>query len=165
MTSTLKVDNIAHSGGTTGMTIDSSGRILMPNVVAWFVGKNATQTASGNEETVTWPLVTFNQGSGFNVSGGNANKFVAPVHGIYTTSATLFSTDDNASNDVYLKKNSSNVIRIRNAEVSGYETYSLTWVGELDANDTLHLEIVTSGRSVYGDGNNYWSTWCGHLIG
>ena len=39
MTRTSKVDNIAHSGGTTGMTIDSSGRILMPNVVAWFVGK------------------------------------------------------------------------------------------------------------------------------
>ena len=163
--STLKVQEIQHTGGTTGLTIDSSGRVLKPNVVAWFVGKSSSQTASGTYETVTWPVVTLNQGSGFNASGGSANKFVAPVHGIYTTSATIFSTDDSNSNDVVLVKNSSAVIRIRNAEVSGYETYSLTWVGELDASDTLELQIVTSGRSVYGDSNNYWTTWCGHLIG
>lgn len=30
MTSTLKVDNIAHSGGTTGMTIGSSGVVDLP---------------------------------------------------------------------------------------------------------------------------------------
>ena len=30
MASTLKVQNIAHTGGTTALTVDSSGRILQP---------------------------------------------------------------------------------------------------------------------------------------
>ena len=32
MASTLKVNTIAHSGGTNAMTIDSTGRILLPQL-------------------------------------------------------------------------------------------------------------------------------------
>ena len=52
MASTLKVNTIQHTGGTTGLTIDSSGRVLQPNVVAWFVNKTSTQTASADNELI-----------------------------------------------------------------------------------------------------------------
>ena len=161
----LEVDTIKNTSGTTALTVDSGGRVLNPNVVAWFVKKTSTQTASGGDELITWQSVTLNQGSGFNTSGGNANKFVAPVHGIYTCAGTFLTDTDSDIHDVALKKNSTVVVRTRNAQASGYETYNFTWVGEMDANDTLHLEIVTSGKKVYGDANGYWTTWCGHLIG
>ena len=166
--SNLLVQNIKHTNGTTAMTVDSSGRLLKPNVVAWFVNKTAVQTASGSGELVTFDTVKLNQGGGFNTSGGNANKFVAPVHGIYTTSSTLLTINDTAIHDVRLVHNSSVLVRFRNAQQdsNGHESYGFTWVGEMEANDTLHLEIASSGSSVYGDASTYaWSMWCGHLLG
>ena len=38
MASTLKVQNIAHTGGTTAMTVDSSGRVTKPQIPAFHVG-------------------------------------------------------------------------------------------------------------------------------
>jgi len=167
MSSILKVDTIQNTGGTTGLTIDSSGRVLNPNVVAWLVNKNATQTSSADNEVITWSTVTLNQGSGFQASGSNANKFVAPVHGIYTTAATLLTTNDTLDHDIFLMKNGAGVVRFRNGSGAGHESNTFCWVGELNANDTLHLAFASGSRSVYGDTstNVYWSTWCGHLIG
>ena len=168
MASTLKVNTIQHTGGTTGLTIDSSGRVLQPNVVAWFVNKTSTQTASGAGELITFDTVKLNQGSGFQTSGGNANKFVAPVHGIYTTSATLLTINDTNTHDCRLIHNSTILVRFRNStqDSNAHESFGFTWVGELNASDTLHLEIVTSGRAIYGDSSAYaWSMWCGHLLG
>ena len=167
MSSVLKVDAIQNTAGTTAMTIDSSGIVSKPNVVAWLVNKNAVQTSSGTNELITFQTVTLNQGSGFQTSGSNANKFVAPVHGIYTTAATLLSVSGTDNDDVFLMKNNAGVIRFRNTSASGHESYGFTWVGELDAGDTLHLAMASTSRSVYGDTstNQYWSTWCGHLIG
>ena len=45
MSSVLKVDAIQNTAGTSALTIDSSGRVLNPNAVGWFVYKNAVQTA------------------------------------------------------------------------------------------------------------------------
>ena len=165
MSSILKVDTIQNTGGTTGLTIDSSGRVLNPNAVGWFVYKSTVQTASGANEVITWQGVRLNQGSGFKTSGGNANKFVAPVHGLYTCSATLLSVSDDLNHDIRLFVNSDTHVRTRNASHTGHESYSINWVGELNANDTLHLAISSSGRSCYGDGSNYWTTWCGNLVG
>ena len=165
MSSILKVDTIQNTGGTTAMTIDSSGRVLNPNAVGWFVYKNAIQTASGADEIITWQGVRLNQGGGFKTSGGNANQFVAPVHGLYTCHATFLSTSDTNENDIILMVNGVAHVGIRNATAASYETYSLSWVGELNANEALYLNIVASGRTSYGDTSNYWTTWCGHLIG
>ena len=165
MSSVLKVDTIQNTGGTTGLTIDSSGRILNPNAIGWFVYKNAVQTSSGANEVITWPGVRLNQGGGFQTSGGNANKFIAPVHGLYTCSATLLSINDTLDHDILLYAAGTGHVRTRNGQSTAHETYNINWVGELDAGEDLYLTIVASGRSCYGDTANYWTTWCGHLIG
>ena len=165
MSSILKVDEIQNTSGTTGLTVDSGGRVLNPNAVGWFVYKNAIQTASGAAEVATWQGVTFNQGNGFQTSGANANKFVAPVHGLYTCYGTFISVNDNLDHDISLKRNGITHVTIRNGQSTAHESYSFSWVGEMNANDTLHISIDTSGRSLYGDTSNRWTTWCGHLIG
>ena len=137
MSSILKVDEIQNTGGTTGLTVDSGGRVLNPNAVGWFVYKTATQTASGSAEVVTWQGVRLNQGSGFQTSGGNVNKFVAPVHGLYTCYATLISVNDDLAHDISLKYNGTTHVTTRNSDsAAGHESYNLSWVGEMDANDT-----------------------------
>ena len=45
MASTLKVNTIAHSGGTNAMTIDSGGRMVQSNRPVFFA--NAKNTANG----------------------------------------------------------------------------------------------------------------------
>ena len=165
MSSILKVDTIQNSSGTTGLTIDNSGRVLNPNVVAWFLNKTSSQTASGGDELVTWDVVQLNQGGGFQTSGGNANKFVAPVHGIYSSAGTLLTPSDTTDHDIKLFHYSTAVVRTRNAQVTGHESYNFSWVGEMDAGDTLYLAIVTSSKVLYGDSSVYWTNWHGHLIG
>ena len=46
MASTLKVNTIAHSGGTTAMTIDSGGRMVQSNRPLFFA--NAKNTANSS---------------------------------------------------------------------------------------------------------------------
>lgn len=165
MSSILKVDTIQNTGGTTGLTIDSSGRVLNPNAIGWLVSKNTTQTASADNEVITWQVVSLNQGSGFQTSGGNVNKFVAPVHGLYTCTADLLSSNNSNNVDVSIIFNgSTNVKTMRNTSASGHESYSMSWVGEMDVGDTLHVNINTSGREIYGSATP-WTSWCGHLIG
>ena len=169
MSSILKVDTIQNTGGTTGLTVDSGGRVLNPNAVGWFVYKGSTQTASSSAEIVTWTGVTFNQGNGFQTSGANANKFVAPVHGLYTCHATLISTNDDEQHDISLRDSAgTSLVAVRNARShtsNSHESYNIAWTGVMDANDTLHLAIDTSGRKLYGDTSYRWTTWGGHLIG
>ncbi len=44
MASELHVDAIKHSGGTSALTIDSSGRVLQPSVPAFRVGLSSNQS-------------------------------------------------------------------------------------------------------------------------
>ena len=82
MTSTLKVNTIAHSGGTTGMTIDSSGRPAFPNRVvfeAHYTGANLTFN-SGSNAGLTYNNVEQQGGTNYSTSTG---KFTVPITGFY----------------------------------------------------------------------------------
>ena len=47
MTGILKVDTIQSSGGTTGLTIDSSGRMFTPARPAFYIRKTGGRQPSG----------------------------------------------------------------------------------------------------------------------
>ena len=168
MSSVLKVDTIQNTGGTTGLTIDSSGRVLNPNTVAWSAYKDATQTASAANERVTWATTTLNKGNGFSFSGATANAFVAPVAGLYSTSCQWLTTNTTSQNDIHLTKNGTIINRSRNSKDTGgaqHQTTTITVTVELAVNDYLEITISASGQQIYGDSNLYWTTWHGHLIG
>jgi len=78
--STIKVDNLAHSGGTSGITINSTGRVSTPNKIAFKVIGNAGG-ASGAYVTTT-PIIpgviSHNVGSGWDSSTG---RFTVPSGG------------------------------------------------------------------------------------
>tara|TARA_R100001591_G_C4239589_1_gene154190 strand:+ start:13 stop:552 length:540 start_codon:yes stop_codon:yes gene_type:complete len=72
------VTAIKHSGGTSGLTIDSSGRILFPNKPAFSASRDAGHVTVGN--FIVFDDVRVNIGSHYNASDG---KFTAPVAGNY----------------------------------------------------------------------------------
>ena len=84
MTSILKVDNIQHSGGTTGLTIDSSGRVLTPANPKFSV-RLATATSSSNFTSISdvpFDTTDFDVGNCIAISSDVAT-FTAPVTGYY----------------------------------------------------------------------------------
>lgn len=93
MTGILKVDTIQSSGGTTGLTIDSSGRVLTPARPAFNVngiaGGDATMSGNSgpnNPFFITHATADLNQGNCWSSSTG---KFTAPIGGVYHFYATI----------------------------------------------------------------------------
>lgn len=80
MASTLKVQNIAHTGGTSAMTIDTSGRVTTPQLPFFHVQHPVVGSSTSTNGHITFPTVITNQGNHWNTSG---NYFLAPVTGIY----------------------------------------------------------------------------------
>ena len=80
MASTLKVQNIAHTGGTSAMTIDSSGRVTQSQLPFFHVQHPVVGSSTSTNGHITFPTVITNQGNHWNTSG---NYFLAPVTGIY----------------------------------------------------------------------------------
>lgn len=102
MASTLKVNTIAHSGGTTAMTIDSGGRMVQSNRPLFFA--NAKNTAnsgakwstggtSGNNFTpIPFDTEIIDRTNSFDPS---TFKFTVPVAGDYLFYAWGISGDTN----------------------------------------------------------------------
>ena len=84
MASTLKVQNIAHTGGTTAMTVDSSGRVTKPQLPAFHVGLASAQTLSTTASTVLFE----DRGTSYNnfLQGGitiSSGVITVPIAGVY----------------------------------------------------------------------------------
>ena len=170
--STLKVDTIQHSGGTTGLTIDSSGRLLFPAQVRWQArGANNAYVTTTN---IPLPTVDFNIGSAYNNS---TYKMTAPVTGTYCCFISQYMRHDanGESGEVRFHKNDSALNTIgrlvghidnlnSGGKVEGQT--SITQMIELSSGDTLHVEFnnAGSGSADYYNGAAYGS-FGGFLLG
>ena len=97
MASTLKVQNIAHTGGTNALAIDSSGRVLQPAKPSFRAEKRASnQTISGGQPKITFEHETFDIGGNYDTSN---SRFVAPVSGVYFFQSTIRFVADNQTLD------------------------------------------------------------------
>ena len=103
MTSILKVSEIQDpTNSNSALTIDSSGRVLFPQIPCACVGINLSNSQdTSNPYTTTgadilFNIVTINQGSVYDSSNG---RFTAPVAGIYEFSYTFLK--DDAQNVTY----------------------------------------------------------------
>ena len=174
--STVKVDTIQHSGGTTGLTIDSSGRVSMPQVPAWRIGRSSNLTmTTGDTAVVTWNLdnsvadrmflqnVTHNSGTG---------KVTLPIAGIYIISANIRFDSAGAADYVNAR------IAINDEEDSSNQTFAYGIDGEtpdtyisinlsetynLAANDTVKIAVKASGDTSWSIQSR--SSWSGHFVG
>ena len=86
MASTLKVQNIAHTGGTTGLTLDSSGVVSQPARPSFILLGIPNDIAS--QGTVVWGQSSFTPGTQSQTNGGfsydSSNGYLTvPKTGLY----------------------------------------------------------------------------------
>ena len=103
MTGIIKVDTIQSNGGTTGLTIDSSGRVLTPARPSFHVGKGDDYgfTSSDNDVKFDETTGTFHNSGMYDASNGRAT---APVAGLYYFHCYLLTNNQNNNQLSFLLK-------------------------------------------------------------
>ena len=177
MASEIGVQTIQHTNGTDAMTIDSSGRVLKPNKVAFKAGI-ASNFNPGTASRTKVPFVlsgltgtsdrTFNHGGGF--EAGN-NRFVAPVAGTYWFAAQCYlaSHSDSAyhilrftGNDNAFVFGEGNDLSVPNS--GSYDSKVITMIADLAVGDRVDVRTQSASDSsyVFETGN---TAFMGYLIG
>ena len=148
MTGIIKVDTIQNNGGTTGLTIDSSGRVLTPQRVHFYAGSGNGDTTVTAGSLLPFNATYQNVGNAFSTS---TYLFTAPVTGMY-----LF------VHNTFVAGGSSNISRttwqlngnqfsvggdIDEARTPANSSSSLQCVIGLNANDTFGVRL----RATVGD--------------
>ena len=173
MASTLKVNTIQHSGGTTALTMDSTGRILTPARPMFDVAKSSTQNITTGPQKVTWDTENYDIGGNF-----ASYKFTAPIAGKYHMNAclTLSTIVAGAGIGLIWYKNGSVFRSGHHQSTEVNITFAITANAILDLSASDYIEVYVfqgSGStetvgtannvgSVSAVGSNYWS---GYLIG
>lgn len=91
--SKLSVNTIAHSNGTTGLTVDSAGRVTIPQI-PFLMCKNASGASinpSGYLGVVPYDTVLSSRGITLNTS---TFRFTVPINGIYNVAAAVRVEED-----------------------------------------------------------------------
>ena len=171
MASTLKVQNIAHTGGTSAMTIDSSGRVTKPQLPAFHVGLASAQTLSTTGATVLFA----DRGTSYNnfLQGGmslSSGVITVPIAGVYQFS-TIIRVNGVGSGymTARIQRNSMNgseeggYIIIGNARSTDYDNLTGTTIYKMDANDIVQVGITASADTNWNVGTQ--SEFSGYLIG
>ena len=148
MSSILKVDTIQNTGGTTGLTIDSAGRLLKPVIPFGQASSNAKTTATN--------IVNLNShvisGGGVTVDQTN-NRMIVPVAGLYKIGFTEL-TDIHGYVEIIMRKNGS---LINNARAQTYPGAAYSYFGHhmvisLAAND--YIDWYCNAGTTHNN-NNY----------
>jgi len=172
MTGIIKVDTIQNNGGTTGLTIDSSGRVLMPQVPMFQVHASGNQYVS-DDHTIQFNTEEIDVGGNFNTSN---YTFTAPINGYYYMHAHIYVDVDSGTDAmIQYKLNGSDYTGINigssiysyaynNAGGAAHEPLDLPVIMKLTANDAVTVAITTAGTGAYYAGaRETW--WLGYLIG
>ena len=171
MTGIIKVDTIQNNGGTTGLTIDSTGRVQMPVVPAWRVGLTSNQVNSTSGSDV---LVVFNESASDNcfLQGGvtlSSGIITVPVAGVYQVNVVC-RIDFIGSGYIIAKIKRNNVDSgnsdtyiISGSPSSNYENLTASDVFKCDASDTFRVTVYSDSDSNWNMNDN--TMFSGHLVG
>lgn len=164
--STLRVNSIQHSNGTTALTIDSLGRVTKSYQLAFQVRGNFTGnvtagsklefTSSANNAKITFDI-------GSNWSNAN-NRFTAPVSGVYCFSFQIYRLSASSYCSIAPRINGSEVsngdtfIFFTAAKAASDDGASGSFFMNLSAGDYVELFVragastisVYSGHSFFG---------------
>ena len=171
--STLKVQEIQHTGGTTGLTINSDGRVLQPNLPSWRISISSDANVSSD---TAWQVIAWDEtddsAENLYLQGGItvvSSKIVIPVAGVYMFGVNL--RIDGISSGNYLtavmEKNDSTTDNaeaewVEQNAAATYATVSMSSVMKFAASDTIRVSVA-SPDGTYTIQDN--CTFYGALIG
>jgi len=151
MSSILKVDTIQNTGGTTGLTIDSSGAILKPVLpYGQFSGPSSTVTGP-NIITFAGNIIT---GGGMTADTSN-HRMIVPIAGLYVVGFHQLLDNYNDYTSILLRKNGSNIAgSTAQAPVNhAYGAFGHHRIIELAASD--YIEWYCTSGVIYAGSTNY----------
>ena len=163
MASVLKVENISHTNGTAAMTIDSSGRILMPARPALFAqGNTEGDVTYANNADVAFATSGINRGE-FEQGGMTLvsnTRFTAPVTGLYWFQAQVYKNENAAGRRFQVALNgsfnpSTTGGGLVHENTSAPRTMSVGLILSLTANDYVTFRNATGSNVVIYNGANH----------
>lgn len=163
MSSILKVDQIQNAAGTTGLSIDSDGRVTLPNLVGFDARITAAFTSGTSMTKVgnVW-TVDYNKGAVFTAS---TSRFVAPVEGFYLFNFAAEKSNNHStlfSITLFLNGSEIDGVRIFHATQDHRKTLTLTKLIKLDADDYIEPYLQSGTASTAFDNRGQFS---GALLG
>ena len=151
-------------GTNTAMSIDSTGRILMPLRPCFFARGN--NEAYVQTDPVPYPTAEINVGSSYNTS---TYKFTAPIAGIYTFFATAYlKTTAGENGRLQFSKNDATDYEGSFAELYNndggaiYSNLQTTVILNLSASDTIKVTFTGNGDYYNGEDESHFG---GYLLG
>ena len=169
MASVLKVNEIQHTGGTSAMTIDTSGRILTPARPAFHYSAHSVDGAQTGD--IEFDLELFDTGNVF-----DNTVFTAPLTGLYQfefigygSNSTNGSTSGGHQLDLLKStdggSNFSVVLSSYCSLSGGYPILNFTTILELNLNDKIKLNCAAQYIYSHSQGSGKYTRFSGHLIG
>ena len=172
--SKLQVETISHTNNTSALSIDSSGRVTVPQQIAFAV---SATNAGGNlaiQGSIVFDKVHLNKGNHYSTSNG---RFTAPVAGLYLFHFNCFVAGNasgaqlgNGSNfGAEIQKNgttgsdTSRVYHLINATNNGNVAFHSLM--ELSVNDYVSLNVSASYFYVDSGGGGDYNRFSGYFIG
>jgi hypothetical protein len=158
--SKILVNELAHTNDTTAFTVDSSGRVAMPNKIALNVGFNSTSgnytanvTSLGLTSCVPFNFVTQGGTNGTHPNWSNTtHAFTAPIAGAYLVSAWGLWLNS-GSGEIRIAKNQ-NVSNQARFYINDERGASGTVILQLAVNDVIQL---SSNQDLYLDYDSVYS--------
>ena len=167
MSSILKVDTIQNTGGTTGLTIDSSGRVNAPALPRVFVGHSTNNNIAysvGDQYVTSSNVVNRITPVGITFDGSNG-RFTLPVAGDYYISYYNMSYGGSGAVEWVVKLNG--VVKMRayhSADGNRWANMSCSGIVSATAGQYINIENNGNGATSEGHGGEY-SGFSIHLLG
>lgn len=160
--SILRVNKIQSPNGTDAITVDETGRIIQPQLIAFTAYANSGSSVNVSVGSkIPYDVTIINKGNGYNTS---TYVFTAPVAGVYWFSYSAWCNQTSTGRTGFYKNGvaygrSDFPIGTRH-NGNSYENDSASSAIELAVNDTVDIRAYSSSVDVFG--TNYFS---GVLIG
>ena len=157
--SILRVDQIQHSNGTAALTIDSSGRVLSPNRVAFGARSVSNITGAATPRELIFTNEDFDIGGGYNNTNG---RFTAPVTGVYHITYNVFTTGVAQRRLSTLRLNGNNYTEITH-ESADDSLNSLSCSVSMRLNINDFVSVYTTANII--NTSTLYCYFTGHLVG
>ena len=155
--------NLSNSGGlvlgSSTSKIDSSGRVLVPNLPAMFGAKTGVGVANQYPWTINSTSVNVN-------SCWNGNTFTCPIAGLYFMSLGFIFYATGGGYFGPVKNGSLQYFGYSNCHTDGWDTVNFSSIIECSAGDTLSwavnvapAPVAGGGIGAYGENHNMSTIW------